>query len=407
MKNLLKLVKTGVLVVAATLFFGKAQATPQTGGVELAIIDSELPGNQILVDNLKEGVIPVFLSKKETMINSITNVIGQYSNIKSLHLFVHGTNKGLFTSYSGLMLNDVTSNTSKIEGWKSSFASEASILIYACDLASGTEGKEIVNKLNEYTGAGVAASTNKTGHISMGGDWNLEYKAGNPTLELAVKESVKESFSYTLGKIFLYHDASPWGSGNVTNLGTEYTNLGHDVTIQEGGDIPDLSTYHLVWIIQPTNALSAASITSLEAFLNRGGRIVFMGEHGGFTPDQNNNISTAVVALGGHFSIVNESMCGAPSCGDDQKASGTLPDHFILDGVTTFYSNYMAPISMGGEAEILMKAPCNDQKVYMAREVVSNGDMVMWADQNWFDDIANTACNDNRVFINNLLLSAT
>ncbi len=45
------------------------------------------------------------------------------------------------------------------------------ILIYGCDVASGADGQALIDTISHLTGADVAASIDKTGGVSAGGDW--------------------------------------------------------------------------------------------------------------------------------------------------------------------------------------------------------------------------------------------
>ena len=46
--------------------------------------------------------------------------------------------------------------------------------ILACDLAASDQGKMLVATLEDTAGVNVAASSDKTGNVTAGGDWVLE-----------------------------------------------------------------------------------------------------------------------------------------------------------------------------------------------------------------------------------------
>lgn len=62
-----------------------------------------------------------------------------------------------------------------------------------------------------------------------------------------------------------------------------------------------LSGVNLLWATQPSNNYTAAELNVMSNFLAGGGRIAFMGEHGGngFSVEENNRINAAISALGG------------------------------------------------------------------------------------------------------------
>lgn len=52
------------------------------------------------------------------------------------------------------------------------------ILLYGCNVAQGEAGARFIEQLSAYTGAEVAASTDYTGALALGGDWVLEASTG-------------------------------------------------------------------------------------------------------------------------------------------------------------------------------------------------------------------------------------
>jgi hypothetical protein len=53
-------------------------------------------------------------------------------------------------------------------------------------MADGTAATYFVDQLAELLGVDIAASTDLTGHSSLGGDWELEYRAGEVVFSLPV-----------------------------------------------------------------------------------------------------------------------------------------------------------------------------------------------------------------------------
>ena len=61
---------------------------------------------------------------------------------------------------------------------KAALSDDADILLYGCDIAQDTAGKDFVRELAERTGADVAASDDATGHADFDADWDLEVYSG-------------------------------------------------------------------------------------------------------------------------------------------------------------------------------------------------------------------------------------
>ena len=91
-------------------------------------------------------------------------------------------------------------------------------MIYGCNLAGSMDGQTLVDELSVLSGADVAASDDLTGSEELGGDWNLEYKAGEIETSLAVSAEVQDNWSGVLAAT----DNALWLSteSDVSNAGT-------------------------------------------------------------------------------------------------------------------------------------------------------------------------------------------
>ncbi|MGC2856218.1 putative Ig domain-containing protein [Novispirillum sp. DQ9] len=56
---------------------------------------------------------------------------------------------------------------------------DGDLLLYGCDVALGTAGKDFIQRIADITGADVAASTDTTGAATFGGNWVLEANVGS------------------------------------------------------------------------------------------------------------------------------------------------------------------------------------------------------------------------------------
>ena len=88
--------------------------------------------------------------------------------------------------------------------WSNALADDADILIYGCNLAASESGEMLVESLASLTGADVAASDDLTGHESLGGDWELEYRAGEIDAEVVVNETIMRDWSGVLDAAQVY-----------------------------------------------------------------------------------------------------------------------------------------------------------------------------------------------------------
>ncbi len=170
-------------------------------------------------------------------------------------------------------------------------------------------------------------------------------------------------------------------------------------------DGASLAGVDLLWAVQPSDAYTPTELSAMDAFIDGGGRIAFMGEHGLFAPSENNRISTAISALGGHISIINL----APDAGfhDATVANGQILPHSLTTGVYTYNYACFAPLlSVWGSAEKLMLGS-NLSDVMMGYENIGPGSIFVITDQNVWDNVYNVSSNDNGRMFENLLEAST
>ena len=202
-----------------------------------------------------------------------------------------------------------------------------------------------------------------------------------------------------------------WGERfDLTRINHFYNTVaGTTSTIANGTlDTVNLSGVELLWAVQPADAYTAAELAAMAGFLSGGGRIAFMGEHGGFAPDENDRISAALSFLGADISIVNE----APDAGSRTASvlDGQIKPHELTQGVNTYYYACFAPLLVSGTAQVLMTGEEHPDQVMMAYQNIGPGSVFLITDQNVWDDEPGNWGNglyDNRRMFENLLLADT
>lgn len=196
------------------------------------------------------------------------------------------------------------------------------------------------------------------------------------------------------------------GASLANPVNSFYDSLpGHSSTIITGTlDSNNLSGVALLWVIQPPT-LTDAEINTLAAFLAGGGRIAFMGEHGGdgFRAVENDNISAAVAALGGHMEIMNyNALDGGYHIAS--KVNGQILEHTLTEGVDTYEYAAFAPLIIVSPPAQRLMLGTDLTSVMMAYENVGPGSIFMITDQNVLNFTGDV---DNDVMFANLLEAVT
>jgi hypothetical protein len=159
----------------------------------------------------------------------------------------------------------------------------------------------------------------------------------------------------------------------------------------------------LLWAVQPSDSYTPAELNTMAAFLSGGGRIAFMGEHGGYAPDENDRISAALSFLGSGMSIIN--LYPDPGYHDATVGNGQILPHTLTAGVNTYNYACFAPLTMGGASQTLMLGS-DLTSVMMGYENIGPGSIFLITDQNVWDNV-DYASNDNNIMFENLLLAET
>ena len=150
------------------------------GRKEVAFIDTGVAGYQTLVDGVRAGVEIVLLDTGQDGLAQMALWAQSHSGYDAIHIFSHGENGALYLGNAVVSNASIQSNTLKNDFSElgRSLLIDGDLLIYGCEVAQNTDGQQLVNLISSITQADVAASTDITGAVRMGGNWTLEYQSG-------------------------------------------------------------------------------------------------------------------------------------------------------------------------------------------------------------------------------------
>jgi hypothetical protein len=161
----------------------------------LVFIDSGVADYESIVAGVLPGQQVIILDRQKNGIEQITSEIEKYASINgaidSVHIISHGNSGNLELGNTSLSSDNLEQYASQLEKWQNGLSEKADIMLYGCDVASGT-GANFVDRISELTGADVAASTNLTG---IGGDWNLEFAKGEIESPLAISADLMQNYN--------------------------------------------------------------------------------------------------------------------------------------------------------------------------------------------------------------------
>ncbi|HWR72216.1 MAG TPA: DUF4347 domain-containing protein, partial [Nitrospirota bacterium] len=166
---------------------------------ELVFFDEKLPQHQQLIADLQKNgcdrnLEVVELESDRNGIEQVSEILSKRSDLAAVHFISHGTDGQINLGNACLNSNALQQNADAISTWGKALTETGDILFYGCNIAAGRDGQGLLKAIADLTGADVAASTDLTGHRSLGGDWELEHRVGLIGVEVAVSVAVQEQW---------------------------------------------------------------------------------------------------------------------------------------------------------------------------------------------------------------------
>ena len=153
-------------------------------GSEIVVIDASVDDFQAILDSLEEqsglarDFIVLVTRPDQDGIVEITKALNQLENVTAIHIISHARDGEIFLGNAVLDFNSLADRAGELASWRTHLNSNADLLFYGCDLAASNAGEQLVGQLSGLIGADIAASTDLSGSKALGGDWDLEYRAG-------------------------------------------------------------------------------------------------------------------------------------------------------------------------------------------------------------------------------------
>ncbi|WP_418315025.1 VCBS domain-containing protein [Piscinibacter sakaiensis] len=168
---------------------------------ELVFIDLSIPDAELLIGDLLaqraagRPVEVIRIAADEDGLARIDEVLAGRSGITAVHVLSHGSDQALQIGKVRLDSAALVERAEAFKGWRTALTDDADLLFYGCDVAGSDDGQALLRQIAELTGADVAASADLTGHSAGGGNWVLEYQAGQ--IEAALAPSAVARLQWT------------------------------------------------------------------------------------------------------------------------------------------------------------------------------------------------------------------
>ncbi|WP_027360613.1 DUF4347 domain-containing protein, partial [Desulforegula conservatrix] len=146
---------------------------------ELIVVDAAVADWKVLSAGLSPDIPVILLPEGGNGLEALEQALSSYGQIDALHLVSHGGIGRLNLGDLQLTSSTLATNAETLLKIATHFSSESDLLLYGCSVALGSEGLGFVKALSQsLNGVDIAASTDRTGPLTLGGDWDLEYAYG-------------------------------------------------------------------------------------------------------------------------------------------------------------------------------------------------------------------------------------
>ena len=170
----------------------------------ITFIDADLEDLDAIAGTIAATTEIVLLTNDTDPIEQITRVLAQRSGVQSVHLIGHGQEGQIAFGKNVIDAESLNAHQSDIHSWQNALTDDADILIYGCNTAQGSVGAEFISLLAELTSADIAASTDVTGNIVDGGDWDLERIVGSVETALVLDVHKRKELGVTLATVQIF-----------------------------------------------------------------------------------------------------------------------------------------------------------------------------------------------------------
>ncbi len=152
----------------------------------LVAVDLRVHGADTLITDLEaaarergEDLQLLLLNTRRGGLQQITDALQRHQgSVAAVHIVSHAQPVQLLLGASLVGAELLETESAALQAWAGALAPGADVLRWGCEAGAGTEGTALLQGLARWTLADVAASDDRSGHVSLGGDWALESSTG-------------------------------------------------------------------------------------------------------------------------------------------------------------------------------------------------------------------------------------
>ncbi|HYM89789.1 MAG TPA: DUF4347 domain-containing protein, partial [Nitrospiraceae bacterium] len=182
-----------------SLFDALAAYDSATVRQEILFVSASVLEYQQLLDGISPNVEVHVLDPARDGVEQMAEILAGRSGIDAVHLIGEGTEAEMHLGASFLTQDSISARyAEQFQQIGRSLSADADLLIYGCNFGRGEAGQAAIQTLATLTGADVAASTDRTGHVSQFGDWQLEVSTGMVESSVVIGETTQSTWEGVL-----------------------------------------------------------------------------------------------------------------------------------------------------------------------------------------------------------------
>ena len=205
-------------------------ARPRT---EIVFIEDNVADLGTLLGGIGRGKDVVILDSGQDGLHQIAQALAGRSGIDAVHIVSHGAAGTLNMGTLTLDAATLNAHDADLHAIGNSLRAGGDILLYGCDTGADAG---FIDRLALATGADVAASSNPTGSAALGGDWDLEVRAGQVETPSLVTPELAAAYQQVLALSNKTVSFST-GANFISRPNTVYDGANGDVVYKVDGNI--------------------------------------------------------------------------------------------------------------------------------------------------------------------------
>ncbi len=188
---------------------------------EILFLSPSVLDYQKLLDGISPNVEVHVLDPARDGVAQMAEILAGRTDIDAIHLIGEGTEAEMHLGQSFLTQESISARyAEQFQQIGLSLSADADLLIYGCNFGHGEAGQAAIQTLAALTGADVAASTDRTGHVSEYADWHLEATTGLIETSIVIGASTQADWDHALAT-FTVTDANDTGAGSLRQAITD------------------------------------------------------------------------------------------------------------------------------------------------------------------------------------------